>query len=43
MKPYTYLVGLSSVGPRDCGTLSWPSVYTKVSKYIDWIVGHMRP
>lgn len=31
------LVGITSFGPRKCGTIGLPGVYTKVSDFITWI------
>jgi secreted trypsin-like serine protease len=33
----TVLVGITSFG-RDCGDKDYPGVYTKVSKYVNWII-----
>lgn len=41
-EPYIYLAGLTSFGTRICNVPGWPSVFTKVSDHIDWIVSHMR-
>lgn len=38
---YYYIVGIVSFG-LDCGQQGWPGVYTKVDRYIDWILSHMR-
>lgn len=32
-----YLFGITSFGPQKCGTEGRPSIYTKVSVYMDWI------
>lgn len=32
-----YQDGITSFGAR-CGATAWPSVYTKVSDYVDWII-----
>ncbi|XP_063367675.1 CLIP domain-containing serine protease B4-like [Cydia amplana] len=35
--------GVESYGPRLCGTLSLPEVYTDVTKYMTWILDTIRP
>lgn len=40
--PYWYLTGVVSYGPKNCGTPDIPGVYTRVSKYIDWIKKNIR-
>lgn len=35
--PHYYLAGVVSYGPKNCGTPGIPGVYTRVSKYIEWI------
>ncbi|XP_046998532.1 serine protease persephone-like [Schistocerca americana] len=39
--PYT-AVGITSMGPKPCGG-NVPSIYTRVSHYIDWIEDHVWP
>ncbi|XP_018568842.1 serine protease 7-like [Anoplophora glabripennis] len=36
-----YMEGIVSFG-ANCGTEGWPGVYTKVSKYVDWIHENVR-
>ncbi|XP_034938681.1 CLIP domain-containing serine protease 2-like [Chelonus insularis] len=36
-------VGVVSFGPSPCGMQGWPGIYTKISKYTDWILQNMRP
>ncbi|XP_045461310.1 CLIP domain-containing serine protease 2-like [Harmonia axyridis] len=38
-----YLAGIVSYGPIPCGFKDWPSVYTRVSKYMGWILKHIEP
>lgn len=37
-----YLVGIVSFGPERCGTYNQPGVYTRIDKYIDWILNRME-
>lgn len=37
-----YVIGVVSIGPRDCGMQGVPGVYTKVGSYIDWITNTIR-
>lgn len=37
------IVGVTSLGPRDCGTKDHPSVYTRVYPYLDWIEQNVWP
>ncbi|XP_063698021.1 CLIP domain-containing serine protease B4-like [Culicoides brevitarsis] len=39
---FYYLAGLVSYGPSKCGTKGVPGVYTRVSKYIEWIEANIR-
>lgn len=41
--PYWFMVGLVSYGPKYCGTPGVGGVYTKVSKYLEWISDNIRP
>lgn len=36
-----YIEGIVSFGAK-CGTEGWPGIYTKVSKYLDWIKESVR-
>ncbi|KAJ3647411.1 hypothetical protein Zmor_019290 [Zophobas morio] len=38
-----YVVGVVSFGPTPCGQKNLPGVYTKVSKYVTWIVENLKP
>jgi len=40
--PHYFLAGIVSFGPRNCGTPDVPGVYTRTSKYIDWIQSKIR-
>lgn len=40
--PYFYLVGISSFGVSKCGADGWPSVFTRVTKYLDWIKDNLK-
>ncbi|KAL3286005.1 hypothetical protein HHI36_000519 [Cryptolaemus montrouzieri] len=41
-----YIAGIVSYGPNEpkkpCAFEGWPAVYTRVSKYMGWIIRHMR-
>lgn len=39
--PYI-LLGLVSFGPRRCGIANFPSVYARVSTYMEWITNNME-
>lgn len=39
---FNYQYGVSSLGPRSCGSKNIPEVYTNVAKYIDWIQSKME-
>ena len=36
------VIGVSSFGPKICGSKGLPSIYTYVTKYIDWIKPKME-
>jgi len=38
-----YLTAIVSFGPSPCGIKDWPGVYTKVQKYMPWIVSNLKP
>lgn len=40
--PQYYAVGLVSFGPTPCGQAGIPSMYTKVSEYVDWIQSNIH-
>lgn len=37
-----YMVGIVSYGLQKCGTKGWPTVYTRVSRYLPWIRDKLR-
>lgn len=37
-----YAAGIVSFGPTPCGFENWPGIYTRVSSYVNWIVGKMK-
>ncbi|CAH2094433.1 unnamed protein product [Euphydryas editha] len=37
------VTGIVSYGPSPCGTVNFPSIYTRVTAYIDWILSNIRP
>lgn len=37
-----YLAGIVSFGTLPCGKYDHPGVYTRVDKYIDWILSKME-
>ncbi|KAG7168164.1 CLIP domain-containing serine protease 2-like 4 [Homarus americanus] len=39
----TYVVGLTSHGPLECGTPNTQGVYTSVNYYVDWIISNLQP
>lgn len=39
---YWFQVGIVSFGPKNCGLKNVPGVYTRVSKYIDWIEANIK-
>jgi secreted trypsin-like serine protease len=40
--PHYFLAGLVSYGPKNCGTKDIPGVYTRISKYIEWIQNNLK-
>lgn len=40
--PRYYVIGIVSFGPGACGHNTTPAVYTNLSKYILWILEHLR-
>ncbi|KAF2897998.1 hypothetical protein ILUMI_08177, partial [Ignelater luminosus] len=38
-----YVVGIVSFGPTQCGLENFPGAYTRVSKYVPWIVSKLKP
>ncbi|XP_025835875.1 melanization protease 1-like isoform X2 [Agrilus planipennis] len=41
--PRYYVIGLVSFGSKRCGLFPIPAIYTNTAKYLDWILGHLRP
>ena len=37
------LIGVTSFGPKNCGTKGVPGVLSRVRDYIDWILDHATP
>lgn len=37
------IVGIVSFGRTPCGGENWPGIYTRVDKYIDWILSKIEP
>lgn len=37
-----YAAGIVSFGPTPCGFENWPGIYTRVSNYMQWIVGKLK-
>jgi len=37
------LIGVTSFGPKNCGTKGVPGVLSRVRNYIDWILDHATP
>lgn len=35
--------GVVSYGPKDCGTLNLPGVYSNVAEYLPWIISNLKP
>ncbi|XP_055850702.1 serine protease easter-like [Episyrphus balteatus] len=40
---YNFIAGIVSFGASPCGQQDWPSVYTRVGYYVDWIKQHIEP
>jgi len=39
---FIYQVGITSFGHSTCGTIGYPSVYTKTKAFFNWIVRRMK-
>jgi len=42
IKNQYYLMGIVSRGPKICGEPGYPGIYTRVSYFMDWIVGKIN-
>ncbi|XP_055850339.1 serine protease easter-like [Episyrphus balteatus] len=40
---YNFIAGIVSFGASPCGQQGWPSVYTRVGYYVDWIQQNIEP
>ncbi|XP_015171014.1 PREDICTED: uncharacterized protein LOC107063621 [Polistes dominula] len=40
--PKYYLIGIVSFGVKECGNTTSPGVYTRVSRYINWILNNIK-
>lgn len=38
-----YALGVVSFGPSPCGLQGWPGIYTRITKYMPWIISKLRP
>lgn len=41
--PRYFLIGVVSFGPTQCGFSGIPSVFTKITNYVEWITKHIDP
>lgn len=39
---YWYCAGITSFGTRECAKPGWPGIYTRVSFFVNWIIGKIR-
>lgn len=37
-----YVLGIVSFGPSPCGMEGWPGVYTRITKYVPWIITKLK-
>ena len=40
---HVFLVGITSLGPDECGKVATQAMYSSLVYYINWIVSAMRP